>query len=254
MRIDAGMDTGEMLLQRETPIGPSETAPELAKRLAEISAPLMVETLRALRDGIIQPRKQNQDEASAAPLLKKDDGRIDWLQPAQVIYNRVRGFSPWPGAFTTFRNTPCQLSGQPASNLGVQHAAPLTPGTIHMQAGRLFVACGEKTLLQVSRVKPEGRKEVSALEFASGAHVQPELAGIHLIGEQLVANDVAAEGTAWAQLRGDRSGGALPRHRAARACPRLADRIAAMAEEAHTRQSGLRNPVASLPAAGTDCG
>jgi len=173
MRIDAGLDTGEMLLQRETPVGPSETAPELAKRLAEISALLMVETLRALRDGIIQPRTQNHDEASFAPLLKKDDGRIDWLQPAQIIYNRVRGFSPWPGAFTTFRNNPCQLSGQPVSNLGAQHAAPLTPGTIHMEAGRLFVACGQKTLLQVSRVKLEGRKEVSALEFASGAHLRP---------------------------------------------------------------------------------
>jgi methionyl-tRNA formyltransferase len=169
MRIDAGMDTGEMLLQREVPIGSNETAPELAERLAEISGPLLGETLRGLAHGSIVPRAQNHPEASLAPLLKKEDGRIDWSQPAPTIYNRMRGFTPWPGAFTTFRGSTCQLAGLPVSK---EHDRQQPPGTILSESGKLIVGCGRKTLLEVSRVKLEGRKEVSALEFANGARVQ----------------------------------------------------------------------------------
>ena len=98
MRIDAGMDTGETLLQREIEIGAKETAPELAARMSESGAPLMAETLRGLAAGTIAPKPQNHAEASYAPLLKKEDGRIDWKRPAIEIYNRMRGFAPWPGA------------------------------------------------------------------------------------------------------------------------------------------------------------
>src|SRR6266852_9389541 len=107
MRMDAGMDTGEMLLQREIQIGPKETAPELAARMAEAGAPLMTETLREMADGTIAPKAQNHAEASYAPMLKKADGRIDWKRPAVEIYNRTRGFAPWPGAYTTFRRQSC---------------------------------------------------------------------------------------------------------------------------------------------------
>ncbi len=100
MRIDAGMDTGEMLLQRELEIGPSETAPELAARMSELGAPLMAETLRGLAAGTIVPRPQAHEQASCAPMLKKEDGRVDWSRPAQEIFNRIRGFAPWPGAYT----------------------------------------------------------------------------------------------------------------------------------------------------------
>ena len=187
MRIDAGMDTGDMLLRRETPIASNETTPELAIRLAEISAPLMAETLRGLRDGTLHPIPQDNSNASTAPLLKKEDGRINWNLPAQTIFNRMRSFSPWPGAYTSFRGTTCHLlfgstttiafaaDQAPPSIPQSGTAAPLShtlPGTILYDGRELLVSCGEKTLLQVSRVKVEGRKEVSALEFANGAHLQ----------------------------------------------------------------------------------
>ena len=169
MRIDAGMDTGEMLLQRETPIASNETTPELSARLAEISAALIAETLLGLRDGTLQPTPQDHSKASMAPLLKKEDGQINWNLPAQAICNRMRAFTPWPGAYTLFRGTTCHLQGQPASR---EHALLLAPGEIRFERSNLLVGCGEETLLAVSRVKVEGRKEVSALEFANGAHLQ----------------------------------------------------------------------------------
>ena len=170
MRIDAGMDTGDMLLQRELPIGPDERSPELASRLAELSASLMVETLDALRNGSLQPRPQNHADANLAPLLKKDDGRIDWALPAQTIYNRMRGFAPWPGAYAVFAGATCQIVGHPVSK---QDELSLAPGEIRVRNSELLVGCGRETLLGVSRVKVQGRKEVSALEFANGAHLQP---------------------------------------------------------------------------------
>lgn len=169
MRIDAGMDTGEMLLQSELPIAPGETTPELAARLATLSASLMVETLRGLRDGAIHPKPQDHANASLAPLLKKQDGRIDWNLPAQTIYNRMRGFTPWPGSSAVFRGAPCQLRGHPVSKVSTP---ALAPGEISLRSGELLVGCGEETILRVSRVKVEGRKDVPALDFANGAHLQ----------------------------------------------------------------------------------
>lgn len=169
MRIDAGMDTGEMLLQRETPIGSNESTPELAARLAELSAGAMAETLRGLRDATLHPTPQEHSKASMAPLLKKEDGHINWNLPAHAIFNRMRAFTPWPGAYTQFRDTTCHLQGQPVSK---DHASNLSPGEIAFKRSELLVSCGDETLLEVSRVKVEGRKEVSAVEFANGAHLQ----------------------------------------------------------------------------------
>jgi methionyl-tRNA formyltransferase len=169
MRIDAGMDTGEILLRRETPIAANETTPDLAARLADVSAPLMAETLRRLRDGSIHPTPQNPSAASMAPLLKKEDGHIDWTLPAQTIFNRMRAFTPWPGAYAAFRGSICQLQGQPVSK---ERASNLASGEIRFERSEFFVGCGGETLLAVSRVKLQGRKEVSALEFANGAHLQ----------------------------------------------------------------------------------
>jgi methionyl-tRNA formyltransferase len=168
MRIDAGMDTGDILLQRETPIGPTETTPQLAERLSEQGAPLMTETLRGLRDGSLTPKPQDHSAATLAPLLKKEEGQINWQQPAQVIYNRMRGFTPWPGAYTHFRGTTCHLLGQPASNSFSAGA----PGQILYDGKNLLVACSQQSFLRVSHVKPEGRKQVSAVDFANGAHVR----------------------------------------------------------------------------------
>jgi methionyl-tRNA formyltransferase len=175
MRIDAGMDTGEMLLQSRLRIGPLETAPELTTRLAEAGAPLMIETLRGIAAGTLESRPQNNEEASTAPILKREDGRIDWRLPAQPIYNRMRGFTPWPGAYSFFRSQNCQIGGQPVfadSPLAVQFKqAALAPGTIRKTGDHLLVACGDTTVFEVTAVKVEGRKQNSATEFANGARL-----------------------------------------------------------------------------------
>jgi methionyl-tRNA formyltransferase len=183
MKIDAGMDTGEMLLRAETEIGPAETTPQLAGRLARISAPLVAETLRGLRDGSLSATPQNHAEATLAPLLSKADGRIQWTLPAQQIYNRMRGFAPWPGAYTTFRGSACQLYGEPASNRNFDASLDEgsqndVPGRISLDGTQVHVSCGEKTLLALTRVKVEGRNEVSAAEFVNGTHVR---AGEHFV-------------------------------------------------------------------------
>jgi methionyl-tRNA formyltransferase len=167
MRIDAGMDTGEMLLQHELGIGPKETAPELAGRLAEAGAPLMVETLRGLRSGALHGRAQNNAEASYAPLLKKEDGRIVWERTAQEIFDRMRGFAPWPGAFSTFRGNSCHLWGEPAP----AKQSDAEPGNAILDGKELLVTCGGGSVLRLERVKLQGRNEVQAMEFARGAHL-----------------------------------------------------------------------------------
>jgi len=175
MRIDAGMDTGEMLLQKEMDIGASETAPELAARMSELGAPLMAETLLGLAAGTIVARAQPHEGASSAPKLKKEYGRIDWSRPAQEIFNRIRGFAPWPGAYTFFRGQSCHIWGEPASNeLGEQSAQQGetgVPGSLLVQRNAAMVCCGDATYLRLLGVKLEGRKQVSAAEFVNGAHM-----------------------------------------------------------------------------------
>ena len=168
MRIDAGMDTGEMLLQEEMDIAPEETAPELAQSMAEAGAPLMLETLRGIAAGKLVARPQNSDEATYAPLLKREDGRIDWNRAAQEIYNRMRGFAPWPGAYSSFRGRSCQLWAEPFSLRAINVRAP---GTIFREDSQILIACGHATLLRLLSVKLEGRKEISAQEFANGARL-----------------------------------------------------------------------------------
>ena len=168
MRIDAGMDTGHILLQEAMDIAPEETAPELTESMAEAGAPLMLETLRGLAAGRLVARPQNSDEATYAPLLKKEDGRIDWSRPAQEIYNRLRGFAPWPGAYTSFRGQTCHLWVEPFSLRGINVAVP---GTISQEDSQILIACGRTTLLRLLSVKLEGRKQISVEEFANGARL-----------------------------------------------------------------------------------
>ena len=179
MRIDAGLDTGPTLLKFEAEIGPDETAPELYARLSEAGAPLVAETLRALDRGTIAPTPQDNSQASFAPPLKKEEGRIDWSQRAQQIYNRIRGLQPWPGAFTSFRGKNCAIWGRPilkengpASSAASAPAASPPPGEIVTGGGKVSVACGDNTTLQLEFVQLEGRKRITALEFANGAHLK----------------------------------------------------------------------------------
>jgi methionyl-tRNA formyltransferase len=166
MRIDAGLDTGDMLLEWETAIGPEENALELGARLATAGAALLIETLSALAAGSLTPRPQNNAQATYAPILKKEDGRIDWTWPAQKIFNRARGFLPWPGAYTTFRGQlfhiwrcrPAQSDAPPARR----------PGQIHVEKRRLYAASGDNTTLELLELQVEGRKRVSAADFLNG--------------------------------------------------------------------------------------
>lgn len=163
MRIDAGLDTGDILLQQEEPIAPDDTALTLAPRLAAKGAALMVETLRALEQGTITPRPQDNTKATLAPILTKEDGRIDFRRSARGIHNRLRGFQPWPGAFTTFRGR----------NLNVWEARPagasnLSPSELKVVGERLLVGCGQNTALEFLTVQPEGKKRMSAKDFVNG--------------------------------------------------------------------------------------
>jgi methionyl-tRNA formyltransferase len=170
MQIDAGLDTGPTLLKYQTGIGPDETAPELYSELAEAGAPLIVETLKKLDRGEITPTPQDNSQATLAPPLKKEDGRIDWFLSAPKIYNRIRGLQPWPGAFSTFRDATCRIWGKPLSPV----AAGGTPGTIlPTQEDGLLVICGGPTVLRVEQIQIEGRNRITDREFMNGARIAP---------------------------------------------------------------------------------
>jgi len=169
MQIDPGLDSGPILLQVEMDIGPDETAPEVARRMAEAGAPLMVETLRKLERGEITPVAQDHEHATFAPMLKKEHGRVNWGHTARQIYNRVRGMQPWPGAFTMFREQMCHIWGRPA-----EPGLPESPeGTLVASGRGVFVACGEKTWFELEAVQVEGRKRISARDFVNGARLKP---------------------------------------------------------------------------------
>lgn len=166
MRIDAGLDTGDILLQAETAIGPEETAIELSGRLAAMGADLLAETLVRLEDGTVVGVPQDAAQASLAPILKREDGRIDWTRPATEIYNRIRGLVPWPGCYTRFRGR--QLEIRKARVTG---GAPGAPGSLHPAKGRLVVSCGGDTSVELLEIQLEGKKRMPAADFLNGHQV-----------------------------------------------------------------------------------
>lgn len=165
MRLDEGMDTGDMLLRRELPIGPADTAEELFPRLAEVGAPLMVETLAGLEAGTIAPQKQDSSLATLAPLLTREDGRVDTTRTVQSIYDRWRGFQPWPGAWTTVRGKKLTLH-----QLVVSPSAPQRgePGVFRVEADRLFFAAGDGRVLEVTELQAEGKRRMPAADLLRG--------------------------------------------------------------------------------------
>jgi methionyl-tRNA formyltransferase len=167
MRIDAGLDTGDILLQQELAIAPDDTAETLAPRLATIGADLAVETLRGLETGSVHPRPQDNTKASLAPILKKEEGLVDFSRSAVDIINRIRGFQPWPGAHTKFRGKNLQiLKAQPATD-----AVPLRE--MHILSDRLLIGCGHKTSLEVLEIQLAGKKRSSAADFVRGYRPHP---------------------------------------------------------------------------------
>jgi methionyl-tRNA formyltransferase len=161
MRIDAGLDTGDIFLQNEIPIAPEDTAVTLSPRMAAIGAELMVETLRGVQAGTVDPLPQDHSRATLAPILKKEDGQIDFQLNAQEILNRLRGFQPWPGAYTSFRGKNLHIWAAQRAERTVAASEVL------VESGRLIVGCVAGAL-QVLEVQLEGKKRMPAADFVHG--------------------------------------------------------------------------------------
>ncbi|MES1240382.1 MAG: methionyl-tRNA formyltransferase [Acidobacteriota bacterium] len=165
MLMEAGLDTGPMLLDEEAEIGPEETAGELSLRLADMGGRLLVRTLERLEAGDLAPRPQEADAATYAPRLTRDSGRVDWTRPAPEIAARLRAFTPWPGLSAMLDGEPLKLV-----RVGVlQETTQAAPGTfLGMRDGRLAVACGEGSVLGLAELQRPGRKPLRGSDFANG--------------------------------------------------------------------------------------
>jgi methionyl-tRNA formyltransferase len=170
MLLEEGLDTGPILLQQTVEIAPHQTAVDLFDVLAKAGAPLVVETLAGLADGSVRPQPQNHEGATFAPLLDREDGHMDFAgRAAHELYNRWRGFQPWPGAFTTLERKKVIVH-----RMAVADVAPISapdsaqPGQIHVENHRLFAGCAGDTWLELVEVQLEGKKRMAAAEFLRG--------------------------------------------------------------------------------------
>lgn len=187
MLIDEGLDTGAMLLQRETLIGENETAPELMARLSLMGAELLSETLLNLES--IEPRAQREDEATHAPVLRREDGLIDWSRKAVEIERGVRGFQPWPNAHTIYDSRRLIVwraeaqqreTGRADEELSLARIGESRAGegeVVEARGDVLSVMCGEGTVLRLLEVQPEGKRRMSVRDFLNGTQVK---AGVRL--------------------------------------------------------------------------
>jgi methionyl-tRNA formyltransferase len=164
MHLNEGLDTGDILLQKELPIQLEDTAVTFAPRLAELGADLLIETLRGLEAKTITPIPQDHSQATLAPILKKEDGLIEFNRTAPEIHNRLRGFQPWPGAYTHFRGKSLKFISARSDDT----PSNLAPGELRVGDEKLFVGCGSRTVLQLLQVQPEGKKALTAREFING--------------------------------------------------------------------------------------
>ena len=166
MKMDAGLDTGDILLRSETAIGSDENAVELMDRLSHLGADLLMDTLDVI-DSIV-PTPQDDPLATYAPLLKKEDGRIDWTMPARQVVDRVRGFQPFPTSFSTFRNQRLTIWKARVSNVSV--ASEFPAATICESTGEVLkVVCGEGSVIEITELQPEGKRRMTAADFINGS-------------------------------------------------------------------------------------
>jgi methionyl-tRNA formyltransferase len=169
MLIDEGLDTGPILLARTAAIGPEETAPELERRLAALGGELLLETLEGVRNGNLRPQPQDHAAATLAPLLKKEDGRIEWTRSALEIERRVRAFTPWPASATRWQGRAIRVDRARLAADG-----PGAPGEILGREGEgLLVGAGGGTRLVLLELQPEGKRPMSGAAFAAGARPTP---------------------------------------------------------------------------------
>jgi len=167
MFIEPTLDTGPILLQREAKIGAHETAPELMERLSVIGAELLGETLAGLDD--LTPRPQRNEDATFAPILKKEDGLIDWSRSAIQIERAVRGFQPWPNAYTSFNSRGLTIWSAQSVSSG---SAAMPGEVLAAQGNELIVNCGHGTALRLIEVQPEARKRMRVRDFLNGTHIK----------------------------------------------------------------------------------
>ncbi len=167
MRLDVGLDTGDILLQREVPVGPEATAANMYPTLAHIGAGLMIETLAGLASGEIFGRPQQNDLATLAPILTREDGHIDFTRSAAEIYNRWRGFTPWPGAWASLANKKISVTRMSVGKPALADDA-LDPGSLLVEHGRIFAVCGDREWIEMLEVQPEGKRSMAAAEFLRG--------------------------------------------------------------------------------------
>ena len=169
MQIEKQLDAGDIILQRETEIAPHEKASELSARLSVMGAKLIIETLDSLKNGSAGRQKQRNDLATYAPILKREDGMIDWTKPAVDIFNRLRGFDPWPGSYTYFRKKRLHIHwGIPFVNTDKK------PGEISFADNRFLVGCGDGSALAVESLQLAGKSRVSVSEFIRGYNPLPD--------------------------------------------------------------------------------
>ena len=167
MVLEAGLDTGPMLLAQVVPIGVEETSEDVFEGLAVVGAELMVKTLQGLEDGAVQPVAQDHAMATLAPILQREDGLVDFNRTAKAIYDRWRGFQPWPGAYTSLQGKKLILS-----RLRVADGMEGDVGTVVVDGGRMLVVCGQKTGIELVEVQMEGKKRMTAAEFLRGYQVK----------------------------------------------------------------------------------
>ena len=179
MLLEEGLDTGPILLQQTVEIGREQTALDLFDVLAHMGAPLVVKTLAGLADGIVQPQPQNHEFASFAPMLDREDGRMDFAaRSATELYNRWRGFQPWPGAFTALGGKKLIVHRMKAApEPETAHSVVFAPGQVCVENHRLFAACAGNTWLELIELQLEGKRRLEAAEFLRG---MPGTAGARL--------------------------------------------------------------------------
>ena len=167
MRLDAGLDTGDMLLAAVCPVGQEETAVDVYGCLAPLGAELMVETLKRLEAGTICPEVQDHSLATLAPILKREDGLIDFSRTAQQVYDRWRGFQPWPGAHTTLRGKKLIVA-----KMKICEERSIAQGELLVQGERMLFGCGDKRAVELLELQMEGKKRMTAAEFLRGYQVK----------------------------------------------------------------------------------
>jgi methionyl-tRNA formyltransferase len=166
MLLEEGLDTGPILLQQEIPIGPGQTAPELFEVLAKAGAPLVVKTLAGMDDKTITPKQQDHSKATLAPILTRDDGRMDFSKhTARELWNRWRGFQPWPGGYASVDGKKLIVHRMQVA----QKESPAEPGLIEVADGTILVACAQGTWIEVTELQLEGKKRMTAAEFLRGS-------------------------------------------------------------------------------------